>query len=531
MFEYVMNAVLGLIPTGNGWAKQFESIVTSHSRSRYSLVCAVAIPAIGILILKRWLQPSLLPKGLPTPPYLPLVGQFFTILPYANRRQTHEFFEKMRKTVGHIWLMKNMSTDIAVVSDPESVMRLLQNSTEITRGEKLQLSAQTMFEHSLFVLPGGPVWKKHRKLLQPAFGPLHLRFAAHASEEAIVQLSMLIEDEIRAADSECYTIDIYQYMTAISMDIMGQVTLKHDFKAVRSVYDQEDSKTPGVFDKLVTFLQRRLFIPPFLWGLVGLHNSSPEIRSTVGSVVNMVKAMIKDYKDAHKNDQSNDIKDKKHMDVLERLLHSNSEAQLFSEQEIIDELIGFIIAGHETTANTMTFIVFALCQNPKVQEKLAAEIHDIYNSLDEELNVDNILRFTYLDWVIKEAQRCYSVVQQVSRVSTQDIQLLGYTFKKGTRFLLRLADVHQDDRYWKDPKQFNPDRWAEPCTPGTFLPFGDGQFNCIGQKMALIEIRVIMIHLIRQFAFDLVPNQKLERFSTVTHGFKNGLKVKMTKRK
>ena len=121
--------------------------------------------------------------------------------------------------------MKNMSTDIAVVSDPESVMRLLQNSTEITRGEKLQLSAQTMFEHSLFVLPGGPVWKKHRKLLQPAFGPLHLRFAAHASEEAIVQLSMLIEDEIRAADSECYTIDIYQYMTAISMDIMYVILL------------------------------------------------------------------------------------------------------------------------------------------------------------------------------------------------------------------------------------------------------------------------------------------------------------------
>ncbi|EGF81695.1 hypothetical protein BATDEDRAFT_87209 [Batrachochytrium dendrobatidis JAM81] len=309
----------------------------------------------------------------------------------------------------------------------------------------------------------------------------------------------------------------------------GKVAFKYEFNAVKQTVSGNNEKVRYAIKMYtILLLQKRVLLPKIFWSYANIADNSPALRETADYMRLTVKKVI-DERDA--SCESELSKDPLHMDVLERLLNSRTGDLVLSEEEIISEIIGFIIAGYDTTASTMTFIIFQLCIHPEIQTKLVTDICEIYSKLDKDIDMENIMHFEYLDWVIKEAQRLDSVLQNVMRVSTNDIQLMGYEFKAGTQFMLRIADIHRDERYWKDPLRFNPDRWAEPCVPGTFLPFGDGAFKCIGQKMAMVEIKVVMIHLLREFQFELVPNQKLERFTSITHGFKKGLMVKISKRK
>nr|KAJ3421784.1 Arp complex subunit [Polyrhizophydium stewartii] len=121
------------------------------------------------------------------------------------------------------------------------------------------------------------------------------------------------------------------------------------------------------------------------------------------------------------------------------------------------------------------------------------------------------------------------------RTASQPDAKLTLAFWK-SEILLSVSQTHTNPEYWPEPERFNPDRWdgLKP-QPGTYLPFGDGPMNCIGQKLALIEIKtscaaIVMIKLLARFNLDLVPEQKLEVISTLTTGLKHGLKVKLTRR-
>ncbi|KAH6565659.1 hypothetical protein BASA61_006563 [Batrachochytrium salamandrivorans] len=531
MFDEAIRAVLSCLSTSADYVVgTMPSLSYSLTLLQKHPISAITASMFGMLLFYPWLFPSRIPKGVPSPPSWPIFGSFLLLLPYSRENKTHVFFANMTDTYGPIWHLKGLDRDVIIVSDSDSVHRLLTSSSEIVRPNKLQEAAQTLFKHALFVLPSGPVWKKHRKLLQPAFGPVHLRFALRVSNEVTDAAVKIINDGIESSKSDSFVVDIHKLMTAMSLDVIGQVALKKNFKAIYSLESKDQDEVYHSFAKMMMLVQRRVFISPYIWYFSGLHNNAPLVKAVSEHAICMVREIIKERLLARSSSDEDMTKEPFNMDVIDRLLLSMGDEQGLTVDEVTDEIIGFILAGHETTANTITFIFFALCQNPHVQEKLAAEIKEVYTKLNGDITMENIMQFKYLDCVIKEAQRRYSVVQQVPRISATDIDLLGYKFKAGTLFLLRIADIHRNEHYWKDPLKFYPERWEEPCKPGTFIPFGNGPFVCIGQKMALLEIRMMVIHLLREFSFELVSGQKLEVSTSITHGFKDGLEVKATRR-
>ncbi|KAL5035915.1 hypothetical protein BDEG_23874 [Batrachochytrium dendrobatidis JEL423] len=520
MFTTIMSVIPFTMPS--------ISLYFGFMEKKYCPSVYLIAPVLVCFGLACWRHLSKPLNGLPGPYAWPIVGQFPILLMFLKNHQTHLYLAAMRKKYGPIWILPSLGIDSVVVCDAKAVQSIFQNSTDIIRPDSGFRAAKSLFQYALFILPGGPLWKKHRKLLQSSFSLPHLRLAVHASKETAAVISTVINNFIQADSSKSCIIDIHCYMISLSLDIIGKVAFKYEFNAVKQTVSGNNEKGYKLFEKLLVLLQKRVLLPKIFWSYANIADNSPALRETADYMRLTVKKVI-DERDA--SCESELSKDPLHMDVLERLLNSRTGDLVLSEEEIISEIIGFIIAGYDTTASTMTFIIFQLCIHPEIQTKLVTDICEIYSKLDKDIDMENIMHFEYLDWVIKEAQRLDSVLQNVMRVSTNDIQLMGYEFKAGTQFMLRIADIHRDERYWKDPLRFNPDRWAEPCVPGTFLPFGDGAFKCIGQKMAMVEIKVVMIHLLREFQFELVPNQKLERFTSITHGFKKGLMVKISKRK
>jgi cytochrome P450 len=133
-----------------------------------------------------------------------------------------------------------------------------------------------------------------------------------------------------------------------------------------------------------------------------------------------------------------------------------------------------------------------LCLNPDIQEKLYQEIKDIRFSNDTN-PLELIQKMEYLDWILKESQRLHPVVGSVSRSSVGEVNVCDYQFPPGTAFSVYIRAIHLDPNNYEDPFTFSPERWSKPAKSNTFLPFGDGIHNCIGQKMAVIEVKVFLI--------------------------------------
>jgi cytochrome P450 len=126
--------------------------------------------------------------------------------------------------------------------------------------------------------------------------------------------------------------------------------------------------------------------------------------------------------------------------------------------------------------------------------------------------------------VVKETFRLTSVVQFLQRRPAEDVTILGHVIPKGTAILLTVQNLHTDAKYWKDPQVFNPERFADlTITPGMYIPFGDGPHNCIGQKMAMIEMKILVIEILRKFHVAMAPGKPVQLLTSITHGPKHGL--------
>lgn len=131
--------------------------------------------------------------------------------------------------------------------------------------------------------------------------------------------------------------------------------------------------------------------------------------------------------------------------------------------------------------------------------------------------------------VVKESSRLHSVVGRAARISVKPMNILGYIVPAGTTILPNFHTMHVNPKYWENPFEFKPERFLQ--TAGCFMPFGAGPMNCVGQRLALIEIKIVVLKLWLKFDFALIPDEKYVPITTLTYGLKNGLNLLVSHRK
>ena len=416
-----------------------------------------------------------------------------------------------------------------VVCEASAAKQILLSTKDFARSGQFQFLTEGLLDHALFVLPTGDSHKRHRKLIQPGFGPVHLASAARVSVKKMQELFRVWDEKHPSQKS--FESNMYKTFATVAVDVISLVAFGHDLKSVSKLSVEEEAKWDALEVLTGASLSLRAILPRFLWSLVGVASKSPQIAAARDEIHGLLGTLANERRQKLANSQA--VESKWGMDVMTRLLKGGEDGS-FTQEEIQGELLGFFLAGHETSSNTLTFACLELCQNQDIQEKLYNEVKSI-NLDDESLEnpAELLTSLKYLDAIFKEVQRLHSIVGSVGRtVISDNVEVGGKLFPKGTVMQVYIRAIHLNPRYYKDPNLFNPQRWLdkEVVEPGAFLPFSDGPHNCIGRKMAEIEIKIILVELVQRFKLDLAPNAKIELYTTITHGLKEGLACSLTKR-
>jgi len=205
-----------------------------------------------------------------------------------------------------------------------------------------------------------------------------------------------------------------------------------------------------------------------------------------------------------------------------------------NQTDMADHFVTLICAGHDTTAYFSSYLCLLLAQNPEVQEKLYDEI----KTTGEEITPDDVTELKYLQEVMQETLRLYSIIPQVTRVSAEEVHIkeANVTIPKGVNCLIPMFLINRDPEIWDNPAQFIPERFdgrsnvAFTSAKNGFFPFGYGSRTCIGNTLAQIESTIFMCKLLKKFRFTEDVGFKPSILSGISLTTSNGINITLAPR-
>ena len=343
----------------------------------------------------------------------------------------------------------------------------------------------------------GDFWLRQRRLVAPIF---HRRRVRQYARTMVETTQELLEDWERLDDGE--NLDVSQAMSQVTLSIAGKLLFNRDIG--------RDSDWIG--DAMLFLFRdanRRIT------SLVSMPRSVPtphnrKVKQALESLEELVYDMIDERRGRAEN----------YDDLLSTFMLARDEdtGEQMSDIQIRDELLTFMLAGHETTSNLLSWALYLLSTHPHVRRRLEKEVDD---SLDGEMpTVESVRHLEYLEQVIDETLRMYPPAWTVDREPIEDDEIHGYHIPAGSVLSVGPYFVHHNPDIWDNPEGFDPDRFA-PGAEGpehryAHFPFGGGPRMCVGADFAIMEAKLILASIVSRFHLDLTLDHKVEREGTVT---------------
>jgi cytochrome P450 len=196
-----------------------------------------------------------------------------------------------------------------------------------------------------------------------------------------------------------------------------------------------------------------------------------------------------------------------------------------SDQQLRDEAMTLYLAGHETTALTLTWSWYLLSQHPEVEQKLVDEWRRVLDG--RPATAADLSALSYTSAVIHESMRLYPPVYAIGREATTELELGGYRVKPGYTVLMSQWVSHRDPQYFPDPERFLPERWRDGLSSRlpkfAYYPFGGGQRLCIGSHFALMEAAIVLATVGQKFKFTIDPGAVIDLKPQITTAPKYGM--------
>jgi cytochrome P450 len=198
-----------------------------------------------------------------------------------------------------------------------------------------------------------------------------------------------------------------------------------------------------------------------------------------------------------------------------------------------DEVMTIFVAGHETTANAMSWLLYLVSQHPEVENKLIAEIDREWPA--GPLSADALGGFTYARQVIEESLRLYPSIWSIGRQCNEADEIGGFDIPRGMNVVVPIIYFHWNERFWPDPRRFDPDRFQPSRRPSPeqmiYFPFGAGPRSCIGNHFALQELLILTAIFYRHFTFSLERGFRVEPDPLITLRPRYGMKMRVEVRR
>lgn len=392
------------------------------------------------------------------------------------------------------------------VNDPELIGQVLVK--QASKFQKSALYKKVLGEYlgNGLLISDGDFWKRQRKLAQPAFHTGRI----HAYADTMVDYSLKLRDRWQVGE----TVNVAEDMMQLTLFIVAKTLFNADVR--------DDAQDVGdALDVLLHFVieasRRVVRLPEWL--------PTPQKRRKQQSIdtLNDITMTIINERRATPEDTG---------DLLSMLLMAEDENGVgMSDEEVKNEALTLFLAGHETTANALTWTLYLLSQHPEIDQRVYDEIHSVLD--DRPPTLADLKDMPYTLMVFKEAMRLYPPAWAFSRQATEDVSIGDHTIPQKWDVLIIPYVIHRNPDLWENPEQFNPERFSaenEKQIPRyAYLPFGGGARVCIGNSFALMEGHLVLATLLQRYKFDLAQ-AKVEPEPLVTLRPKGGLHMRIVAR-
>ena len=414
-----------------------------------------------------------------------------------------EFSLKCTREYGDVVSLSIGSIRTYLLNDPSLIEEVLSKQNQNFTKDVSYRILKKVFGDGL-LLSDGELWKRHRKIMQTAFSSDRIKtYASGIVEETSRMVSSWREE----------TIDIHQEMSQLTVKVITQSMFGVDTtETAREIAEALDTIMLQYVHRAEMFFLLPTWLPTA--GNWRAYRATKRLNQIVSDIIEQRRQYPKD-------------------DLLSIMLGVEDEnGNRLSDRELRDEVMTLLLAGHDTTANALTWTLMLLAQNPEVEAKLVAEVQSVVTqSLP---TIDDLPKLPYTEMVLKEAMRLYPPAWALGREVTRDCTIGDYHFTRGTTLYFSQWVMHRDPRFFDNPEQFSPDRWEDNLEQRlprcAYFPFGAGPRVCIGKTFSMMEAMLTLAVIVQKFSFTLIEEQTIELLPSITLRPKHGVKIMLTRR-
>ncbi|CAL5403172.1 unnamed protein product [Camellia sinensis] len=348
----------------------------------------------------------------------------------------------------------------------------------------------------------GEKWAKHRNILNPAF---HLEKLKHMVPAMCLSCCEMISKwEVLVSEKESCEVDVWPYLQNVTGDVISRTAFGSNYEEGKKIFQLQTE----LGDLIIQFAQS-IYIPG--WRFLPTKKNTRmktiynEVRALLSNIIQKKEQTLKG------NDGDNDL-----LGILlktnlkESQVQGNKKNIKLTMGEVIEECKLFYLAGQETTSTLLVWTMILLSKRQKWQALAREEVLTVFG--DNKPSYEGLNRLKIMTMIFYEVLRLYPAVPILVRTVHKKTKVGNFVLPPGLELLLSVMSIHHDRETWgEDVMEFKPERFSEGITkatktPGTFLPFGGGPRNCIGQNFAMIEAKIALAMILQRFSFQLSPS-------------------------
>nr|WDY85989.1 cytochrome P450 4BR18 [Pagiophloeus tsushimanus] len=497
----------------------------------FSVLCAVLLVLLTPLV--NWYLSVYKNRGLgkiPGPKPLPILGN--SRLLGKTPSDYLRGLIALQKKYGNFYKLWTGPTLRLVINKPEYLEELLSSNVNLSKSNGYDLFKPWLGDGLL--VSTGSKWRQRRKMITPTF---HFKVLEDFMQIFNYQVNIMLDKLMEVVqESPGETVDIFKFVNLMSLDIICETAFGTPIGA-------QSQENPKYVAAVKTFLE--IFVFRFFSGWMGhplfFRFSEPYkvFHETLNTLHVFCDKVIKKRKEEYAKlgrmtgEREDGVKIRSAL--LDMLLEANQNGGNLSDEDLRDEVNTFMFEGHDTSATAECFTLYALAQNPAIQDKVYEELCEILGKDPKsEITISQINDLKYMDIVVREAMRIYQPVPLIERNIDEDWIVDGITIPKNTTVAVFLYGMSHDPAVFPEPEKFDPDRFL-PEKSGArhnyaYIPFSAGPRNCIGQRYAMYSLKTCIAKFLLQFRAVEDPDFTMDIGTCSVLKSMNGYKMKIKPR-
>jgi cytochrome P450 len=435
---------------------------------------------------------------------------------------------------------------IYFVNHPDYIQSvLISNQSKFIKNPGLRLTKRIIGNGLL--TSEGEYHKQQRGLIQPAFDYGHISkyadIVTSCGEDMCTKWRQILISKEEEEEKEM-ALDVHQEMTKLTVSIISNILFGSNI---------DSNTTTGIIQDVTIlvgyFNHLRL---PFIGNIIEkmpltsnrkFHAAKRHLDSLIFTIIQEARRRIiqvdkrsddidrwslNDPAANDKNSPKDLLSTLLLLDAKKETLRSDKTTTSMTAQQLRDEIMTLFLAGHETTANALTWTLYLISENRKVEGKIVKEINQVLES-KRRPTVDDIPKFQYLRNVFTESLRLYPPAWAIGREAIDSVAIGDYTIPPGSVVIMSQYITHRDPRFFAEPNEFIPERWSVEMKSNlprfAFFPFGGGSRVCMGEPLAWMEGILLLVTLLRYWKLETMPEHPVELNPLITLRPKYGMKM------